>query len=78
MRLAAVERVLKEKEVALNDEKCIYSVSELQFLGHRLSADGIAPSTDKLEAIQNFREPITAEEFPRAGQLCGEIHSRAY
>lgn len=57
-----MRRKLHDMNVALNDSKCIYGVTELKFLGHILSADGVKPDTDKLESIRNFREPKTAEE----------------
>lgn len=61
-RLAAVLETLSKNEVTLNQEKCIYGVSKLKFLGHNLSADGITPDSDKLESIRKFREPTTGEE----------------
>lgn len=59
------ERVLKRLEeynVELNSDKCIYEATELIFLGHKLSANGITAKPDKLEAVRNFRQPSTAEE----------------
>lgn len=59
------EKVLKrlsEYHVELNTDKCIYEVNELTFLGHKLSANGIAAMPDKVEAIRNFRQPTSAEE----------------
>lgn len=61
-RLMIVRKTLKENEVTLNEDKCIYGVNELKFLGHILSASGITPDSDKLEAIRTFREPATGEE----------------
>lgn len=62
MRLEKVLLKLKEWNVALNEEKCVYGVTEMDFLGHTLSADGIKPDKDKLESIQNFRAPRNGEE----------------
>lgn len=42
-RVAKVLNVLKEYNVMLNDSKCIFGATELVFLGHKLSAKGIAP-----------------------------------
>lgn len=61
-RLQAVMDRLKSFDVTLNIGKCIFGVTTVQFLGHRLSSDGIAPSSDKVEAIKQFRRPETAEE----------------
>lgn len=62
VRLRMVQERLHEYEVALNDGKCVYGVEEIQFLGHRLSAAGIRPSMNKVDAVKCFREPTTAEE----------------
>lgn len=61
-RLGKVRQKLHDMNVALNDSKCVYGVTELKFLGHILSVNGIKPDTDKLESIRNFRKPRTAEE----------------
>lgn len=61
-RVTKVLRVLKEYNVMLNDDKCIFGVTELEFLGHKLSAAGITPTNSKIEAIKNFRTPSCMEE----------------
>lgn len=40
LRLEKVLLRLKERNVALNETKCIYGVTETDFLGHVLSNDG--------------------------------------
>lgn len=61
-RVTIVLNVLKEFNVVLNDDKCIFGVKELEFLGHKLSADGITPTDSKIEAIKNFRKPSSMAE----------------
>lgn len=61
-RLKKVMDTLKENHLELNHEKCIFGVSEIMFLGHKLTSKGIYPDKDKLAAIKNFREPKTIEE----------------
>lgn len=53
---------LKEYNVKLNEEKCIYEATELTFLGHKLSANGITALPNKVDDIRNFRQPSNAEE----------------
>ena len=53
---------LKEHNVMLNEEKCIFAAKELEFLGHKLSAAGIKPAQSKVAAVKNFRKPINVEE----------------
>lgn len=61
-RLKNVLNRLQEYGVLLNKDKCIYGAEAINFLGHRLSAQGIKPAHDKVLAIRQFREPRTAEE----------------
>lgn len=61
-RTEKVLKKLKEYNVELNKDKCIYDVDELTFLGHKLSANGITATPDKVDAIRNFRQPASAEE----------------
>lgn len=61
-RVDAVLKKLKERNVTLNEEKCLFGVQKLQFLGHTLSAEGITPDSEKLDTIRQFKEPKTAEE----------------
>lgn len=62
IRLRQGQKRLREYEVALNETKCLYGVEEIEFLGHRLSAKGVQPSIDKVNAVKCFRDPTTAEE----------------
>lgn len=61
-RLQQVLDRLRKYEVTLNKSKCTFGVEELDFLGHRLSAAGVRPTLDKVNAVKQFREPTTAEE----------------
>lgn len=61
-RVKKVLNRLKEYNVALNESKCVFNVTEIQFLGHKLSASGIKPIFDKVEAIRKFHRPLTMEE----------------
>lgn len=53
---------LKQNNVTLNREKCVFGADSIKFIGHTLSASGIKPIHDKIEAVHNFREPTTSEE----------------
>lgn len=61
-RLNVVLQRLKEYNVMLNDNKCVFGAVSITFLGHNLSSDGIKPANDKMESIRQFRDPSTAEE----------------
>lgn len=62
MRVDKVLKACKDYNVVLNEDKCIYGVNELEFLGHKLTAYGVMPSEDKVAAIKNFRQPSSVEE----------------
>lgn len=61
-RLKHVLQVLKENNVVLNDKKCIFNVSKIDFLGHELSPQGIMPLDKYIKTIKSFREPKTIDE----------------
>ncbi|XP_026743690.1 uncharacterized protein K02A2.6-like [Trichoplusia ni] len=61
-RLKKVLQVLKENNVLLNDKKCIFNATKIDFLGHELSARGIKPLDKYVKTIESFREPKTVEE----------------
>lgn len=54
---------LKENNLTLNNEKCVYEVETLSFLGHQLSAKGLNIEEQKVRDIEAFREPKTASEL---------------
>lgn len=60
-RLAAALKRLEEHNVLLNQEKCLYRATEVPFLGHILSSEGVRMSPSKVDAIQKFTAPTTAE-----------------
>ena len=50
--------------LVLNAEKCQLGVSELDYLGHHVSATGIRPVADRLGAIKSFPLPNTVKSLP--------------
>ncbi|XP_062609444.1 uncharacterized protein K02A2.6-like [Saccostrea cucullata] len=60
--LENVVRVLYEKGLTLNRDKCELNMSEVVFMGHVLSDRGIAPSDAKVKAVVEAREPKTSSE----------------
>lgn len=62
-RLEKVMAKLKERGVQLNMDKCRFRVTELEFLGYKISESGIAPSEAKVEAIIAFRRPANEGEI---------------
>lgn len=60
--LQKVLKRLKERGVEINWDKCAFGVSELDFLGHRISPEGISPSLSKMNAVLSFRPPASETE----------------
>ena len=69
---------LSEYGVIINPVKCVFGVPSLDFLGHRISADGISPLPAKVKAIQEFPLPTSLRklrEFTWFDQLLSPICS---
>ena len=61
-RLDNVVRVLRDKGLTLNLEKCELNMSHVVFMGHMLSERGIGPAESKVKAVRDARKPETAAE----------------
>lgn len=62
-RLHALLARLKEYGILLNEEKCLYNVPKIEFVGHELSSTGIRPTENRIEAIKAFRAPRNLSEL---------------
>ena len=60
--LLAVLRRLRERGLTLNEKKCQFRLPKLTFFGHDLSSKGIAPSEEKVPAVQNAKPPQSTAE----------------
>ncbi len=47
----------------INGEKCEFGASELDFLSHRVSADGVAPLKKKVDALLEHPRPQTVQDL---------------
>lgn len=56
---------LAEYSVLINTTKCHLGKSKVTFLGYTLSAAGVQPLQEKVQAIQDFPEPRTIKELRR-------------
>ena len=63
--LAKVKAALVKANVTLNEDKCHYRQTQVKFLGHMVSADGLQPSPDKVSAVMDFSQPKDATELRR-------------
>ena len=61
--LRSVLQRLSDYGIILNPAKCVFGVSELDFLGHRVSSKGIQPLEEKVQVISSFPLPSTQRKL---------------
>ncbi|XP_062558257.1 uncharacterized protein K02A2.6-like [Armigeres subalbatus] len=61
--LKRVLQILKDRNMKINDQKSIYSVTEVEFLGHCVSKDGIRPTDERIKAILSLQAPSSVTEL---------------
>lgn len=61
-RLHRVFEAFTKHHLTLNEEKCLFSVPVVEFLGFHLSARGIEPLSSNVEAIRRIPEPTSATQ----------------
>ena len=62
-RLRACLLRLRESGITLNAAKCKLAQPRIDFLGMRISSRGIQPATEKIRALQSFKEPGNQTEL---------------
>ncbi len=62
-RLEKVLKRCKELNITLNKDKCRFRLSEVKYMGHILSADGLKPDPAKIEAINRMKAPSNKQEL---------------
>jgi Reverse transcriptase (RNA-dependent DNA polymerase) len=65
---AALKQVLQRLQdsgLVLNLEKCQFGCAEVDFLGHRVTADGKEPLNVHVEAVKNFPRPADKQDLQR-------------
>ena len=50
---------LSEHGIIINPSKCEFGVTELDFLGHRVSSQGIQPRPERVKAVKEFPTPTS-------------------
>nr|XP_027090296.1 uncharacterized protein LOC113711331 [Coffea arabica] len=60
--LEVVLQILREHKLYAKFSKCEFWLTEISFLGHRVSEDGISVDPAKVEAIMNWKQPETPTE----------------
>ncbi len=55
--------ILNSNSLAFNLEKCVFAVSELDILGHRISAACVTPLRDNIQVILDFSKPTDCKSM---------------
>ncbi|GFU10141.1 transposon Tf2-12 polyprotein [Nephila pilipes] len=63
--LRQVFQRLQDAELVIKVAKCKFSQTEVNFLGHRISFNGIEPTKERIKVIEDFKLPETIKEFRR-------------
>lgn len=71
--LRQVLNVLKDAKLTLKLGKCYFGHTEVAYLGFMLSADGVKPGEQKVQAIQQFPMSKNKHEVQRFLGLCGSF-----
>lgn len=54
---------LADYGIVVNVSKCVFGKNELEFLGHKVNASGIRPLDIKVQAIQEFPQPVNKKQL---------------
>ena len=65
VRLRAVLERFLEHGLKLKPSKCHFFRTEIDYLGHKVSADGMTPGTDNVKGIAEMAPPTTVTEVRR-------------
>ena len=63
--LRQIFKLLSDNGLVVNKDKCSFGVSELEYLGHRVTPNGIQPLPSRVEAIAKFPVPTTRAALQR-------------
>ena len=69
--LAAVLEYLESAGIRLKREKCSFTISEVKYLGHSISAKGIQPISEKVRAIRDAPRP---QDVPQLRSFLGMLN----
>ena len=73
-KLMNLQRRCKERNIKLNEEKAAIKQTEIPFIGHLITKDGVLPNNDRISAILNMPDPKDIHDVKR---LCGMIQYMA-
>ena len=60
--------------VIINPAKSVFGVSSLEFLGHKVSTNGIHPLDSKIQAIRDFPLPTSVTSLTKLREFLGLVN----
>jgi hypothetical protein len=60
---AQVLQILKDKNLKVKLQKCLFDVSEVEYLGYNLTSKGVKPTDSKLAAIEQMPPPENVDQL---------------
>lgn len=61
--LKLVLQILKKMNMRINEQKSVFSATEVVFLGHRVGSEGIRPTEDRIKALRELQAPSSVTEL---------------
>lgn len=65
---------LVEYGLNVNSSKCVFGADKLEFLSHKVTKDGIYPSNERIEAIENYPTPCSVKQIQRFVGMINYYH----
>jgi cleavage and polyadenylation specificity factor subunit 1 len=72
--LKTVLGILQDNGLVVRPDKCMFGVESIDFLGHRIDADGIYPLDKKIDAVKEFPRPSTIRSLQEYLGLLNYYH----
>ena len=69
--LEEVISILESESLYAKESKCEFGMTELLYLGHIISADGVRVDPEKIRAIVDWPTPTNLTQFKGFFGLCG-------
>ena len=63
--IKAVLQRFRKAQLQMHIDKCKFGYQEVDFVGHHISGNGVAPIADNVKAILDFPEPTNLSELER-------------
>lgn len=54
---------LHKEGLTINKEKCVFGVKKVTYLGHTISAEGIALDSERVDSIKQFKNPMNKKHL---------------